>query len=324
MASDSVLICPLDWGLGHATRCIPLINRLLKDEKEVIICADGLSGALLMQEFPQLPFEKLKGMDIKYSASLPFFVNIALRSPAFMASIRNENESINQLVKKYNPKMILSDNRYGVYHSEAKSILISHQIFPIVPSILKPLVYHKLNNFFRSFDDIWVPDHETENNLSGELSHQKQLSQKFKFIGPLSRFESACDNHKGFKWKYLGIVSGPEPYRTKLINQLIALFQLSDEPSIIISGSPEKNQIQNIKNIEIHPHLSTKEMKETICSSENIICRSGYSSIMDLEVLKRKAYLIPTPGQTEQEYLAKFQAHNRRHFLFNNDLTKNS
>ncbi len=122
----------------------------------------------------------------------------------------------------------------------------------------------------------------------------------------------------------MGLVSGPEPYKTKLINKLIALFQLSDDPCIITSGSPEKTQILKIKNIEIHPHLPGNELKEVICSSENIICRSGYSSIMDLEVLNRKSYLIPTPGQTEQEYLAKLHASNGKHFIFNDILIKNS
>lgn len=318
MASERVLICPLDWGLGHATRCIPLINRLIKENKEVIICADGLSGNLLRQEFPQLTFEKLKGLEIKYSSTLPFFVNVVLKSPALMRSIKNEHAAINQLVNKYNPEMIVSDNRYGVYHSSVKSILVSHQIFPIVPALLKPAVYYKLKSFYKSFNEIWIPDYEGENNLSGALSHGVNLPANCRYIGPLSRFDKPCESFEIYEWEWIGIISGPEPYRTQLYNQLRKYFTQLGAKCALVGGNPGTIKSAFEGNLYEYSHLTTSEMRDHICKAKNIVARSGYSSIMDFKALNRKVNMLPTPGQSEQEYLAKYLKGNEHFNMIGN------
>lgn len=299
-----ILISPLDWGLGHATRCIPIINFLVQANYEVIIASSGSSQKLLKEYFPQLEHLYLEGYQVKY-AQTNVKLNLASQVPKILSAITRENTWLNKIIKDYQIDAVISDNRYGLFSDKIPTVLISHQLNIQAPKFVKKTIKNLVTNYIEKFTECWVPDYAGEINLAGELSHQKEFSDKIKYLGPLSRFTNSEKQIEGITYDYLGIVSGPESQRTIFDNLLTNVFLKSKKKCLIICGLPQENFKEQINNVTRISHLKTKDFLDAIKASENIICRSGYSTIMDLISLKRGAILVPTPGQTEQEYLSK-------------------
>ena len=309
-----ILICPLDWGLGHATRCIPIIRKLIKNDFEVIIGADNLALNLLKKEFPNLLCIKFPTFyQIKYSKYLPFALKMALQLPKIIIGIWREHYFLKKIIKNHKINFIISDNRFGLWNKKIKSVFITHQILIKMPIYLKFLEYpvYRLNRFIiEKYNVCWIPDNKNFPYFSGDLSHKYKLPKNAKFIGILSRFSSEkkvffLKKHQKFK-KILIIISGVEPQRSILENILIQKFKNTNFKITLIQGKPDKNIFTQKNNFKFITHLDTKKMKNVIKKHDLVICRSGYSSIMDLIALNKKAIFIPTPQQTEQEYLAKF------------------
>lgn len=299
-----ILVSPLDWGLGHATRCIPIINYLLKKGNEVLIAAHGRSLDLLKIEFPRLDFFEIPGYNVVYksgNASL----DILWQSPEVLRQIKAENEWINNNIEKLNIDAIISDNRYGLHHPSVPCALITHQLNIPSPTVATPIVRSKVKSWIKNFDTCWVPDYEGTQNLSGKLSHGGISDKKIQFIGPLSRLKK-LESSLNFKYKYLGLVSGPENQRTIFENLLTKILKESGKKSLLVCAKPDEDFTNEDENLTLVPHLSAMELSQAIAESEVIICRSGYSTIMDLTVMERSAILVPTPGQPEQEYLGRY------------------
>ncbi len=298
-AKKRILVAPLDWGIGHATRCIPIINALIENNYEVIIAADGRPMHLLSIEFPSLEMIRFPGYNVKYSKHLPMIINMGLQIPKIFWGIKKENKMLSQIIHDYSIDGIISDNRFGLYSEKVSCVFITHQLKIQSPYFSKYIqkVNHK---YINKFNECWIMDDEKE-NLAGELSKPSILPKNSKFIGCQSRFK--LDSEK-IKYKFLAIVSGPEPQRTIFEKGILKALRKRSEKSLIILGKPEIESQQQIDNITIYSHLNSKELNKAILQSETIICRAGYSTIMDLAKLNKSAFLIPTPGQTEQEYLA--------------------
>jgi UDP:flavonoid glycosyltransferase YjiC (YdhE family) len=306
-----ILISPLDWGLGHAARCIPVISQLIEAGHKVTIAGYGRSLILLQKEFPLLESLELQGFSPSYSRTGIMALHLFLLLPRFILSILNEHHNLKQLISQYHFDIIISDNRYGLWNKKTRSILITHQVMIKTPGWLRfaeyPL-YLVSRLLISRFDECWIPDNKEIPGLSGDLSHRYPLPENAKFIGTLTRFaESEKSPGKILNdSKIVAIISGPEPQRS-IFEELVTrqLSGLSDA-AIIISGRPEtvKSTIVN-SNLTLWPHLTTTELNSVISSSSLVICRSGYSSIMDLQALGVKALFVPTPGQTEQMYLAE-------------------
>lgn len=304
-----ILIAPLDWGLGHATRCIPIIYTLLELDYEVIIAADGPIKNLLQLEFPNVVFTKLKGYKIHYTSNkfwLPF--RLALQFPKLLWCIYQEHLWVKRIVATYNIDAVLSDNRMGLSHSKIPCIYITHQLKIKTGNIISEWLAQKIHYFFiNKYSFCWVPDSELANNLAGDLSHpDKMPAIPVKYIGPLSRFEKITTQ---IKYDLLILISGPEPQRTIFETLLLKELKTFTGSVAFVKGLPvnvEKEQLSNetTKNISVANHLHSNELNKIIQQSEMIICRSGYTTVMDLIKLGKKAILVPTPGQTEQEYLA--------------------
>ena len=295
-----VLIAPLNWGIGHATRCIPIIKELLFHDFEVVIAADGRPLHLLNTEFSELETVHFSSYNIRYSKYLPMNVSMLLQTPKIMWNIKKENIKLNNIINQYKIDGIISDNRYGLYTNKVPCAFITHQLEIQTPYFKKHI--QKINyRYINKFDACWVIDNK-KNNLAGNLSKPSNLPKNTIYIGNLSRF-----SYKKIEKRYdfLGIVSGPEPQRTVLEQKLIKALKDKKEKSIIVLGKPEINNTKKIGNLTIKSHLKSEDLNTIILESNLIICRPGYSTIMDLQKLKSKAFLIPTPGQTEQEYLAK-------------------
>ncbi|MBW6483678.1 MAG: glycosyltransferase [Vicingaceae bacterium] len=310
------MVCPLDWGLGHAARCIPIINTLIELGHEVIIAADNAPLNFLKTTFPQLQLVQLPGYTIRYITNGCMNFKILLQLPGFLKSIKKEHQLLITIIKENDIDLVISDNRYGCWSEKVASVFITHQLSIQAPFGKKWL--NKMNHhFIQKFNECWIPDIESETNLSGNLSHIKKRNvlPTF-FIGSLSRFSGKMLSSEQ-KYDAFVIISGPEPQRTVFENLVAKQAEKTALKLVLVRGLPSENKIPTYlhsENLEVHNHLPTELFLEKIEQSNLVISRSGYSTIMDLAVLGKKAVLIPTPGQTEQEYLATYHFEKQHYF----------
>jgi UDP-N-acetylglucosamine transferase subunit ALG13 len=308
-----ILIAPLDWGLGHATRCIPIIYELLSRDCDVWIGATGMQEALLKQEFPGLSFLPLAGYNVKYGWSAAGMLwNMFSQSRKILSAIKKENEWLKKMVDEYDFDGVISDNRYGLYHKDRPCIFITHQLTIKTPFGKWPerLLQKQNYKYINRFSGCWVPDEAGENNLAGELSHpENKPAIPLKHIGMLSRLEMLNDpaHDTVQKGHLLFILSGPEPQRTILENEIIRDIAHYPGTATVVRGLPGVlSLVPSTNAIKFYNHLPAEELNKEMNRAEYIISRSGYSTIMDLTKLQKKSILIPTPGQTEQEWLARY------------------
>ncbi len=303
-AQKHVLVAVLDWGLGHATRCVPVINALLNQDCKVTLAGSGQSLQLLRQEFPQLEVHELKPYRVSYSASIPFMVKIFLQLPKFIRAIRTERDQVGKIVALKKVDFIISDNRYGCWSKQVPSVLITHQLNLIMPPAFAWM--NRSINFFNHqligrFDLCWIPDFEND-RITDRLTTPHKL--KVRFVGMLSRFVK-IEKISPDKNLILGIVSGPEPHRQMLESILEHQMANQAERCIVVRGIPAGEERHHVK-INFINHLPANELNKLMQQANFTIARSGYSTVMDLAAIGSKnVILIPTPGQTEQEYLGE-------------------
>lgn len=306
--SIKILVAPLDWGLGHATRCIPIIQALLKKNIKVILAAHGPVATLLKKDFPLLTILPLKGYRITYSQNKKwFFAKIIMQLPTLVSAISYEKKWLKTVVKELQVDAVISDNRFGLHHAGITCIYITHQLFIATGNSFLNKIAQQINyRFINRYNECWVPDAEGEINLAGKLSHpvSKPLVP-VKYLGNLSRFKKERLRHEN---DLLIILSGPEPQRTIFENILLKQTKNINLSIVLVRGLPgETAQLKAPdKKLQVYNHLAATELSKIIQQSNLILARAGYSTIMDLVALEKKAVLVPTPGQTEQEYLAKY------------------
>ncbi len=237
--------------------------------------------------------------------------------PKILLGTIKEHILLKKIITNYDIDIVISDNRYGLWSKKKYSIFITHQIMIKMSKRLQFIEYpvFLLNKFFISkYDEVWIPDYKGSNNISGDLSHKYTAHKNTKFIGILSRFDYFVNKKTETPKKtydIVAIISGPEPQKTIFFDLIYKKLMQTNKKVLIIAGKPGKKSFVKKKNIEIVNHLTTKEMFFVLKSSELIISRAGYSTIMDLLVLNKKALLVPTPGQTEQEYLSEHLNNNK-------------
>ena len=304
-----ILLCPLDWGLGHATRCIPIIQLLLQKNTTVLLAGSGRSLELLKKEFPGLEVIHLPGYDVRYSRN-SMVVNMFFSIPKILKGIRDEHLALEKIIAAHKIDAVVSDNRYGLWSEQVKTVFITHQLF--IKTVVGAGLLRRLNlNYIKRFTACWIPDEAGTINLSGDLSHAHPLPVNAFFIGNLSRFisersSSPVSIQLRKKYDLVVIISGPEPQRSIFEQLLLKQLQQLSLTALVVKGMTECEQkLETTNTIDVVSHLNTAEMKEAVLSADLIVARSGYSTIMDLAALGKKAVFIPTPGQTEQEYLAK-------------------
>lgn len=309
--TPEILISPLDWGLGHASRCIPIIREFLSNGANVTIAASGRSLNFLKKEFPDLQFIDLPGFSPTYSSSGKMLFKMMSLIPQFIYYLISENLQISKIIKLRKFDLIISDNRYGVFNKKVKSVIIIHQIRIKAPKQLQwiePLLFSVNKFLLIPFKEVWIPDYPSGENLSGDLSHNIPVPDGTVYIGPLSRFMStASDKINRKHGEYILILlSGQEPQRTILEKSILQQVHKVPENFVMVQGIPEASGVKKDGNIRILSHVLSQEAESLILNSKLIICRPGYSTIMDLDILGAKAMFIATPGQTEQEYLAEY------------------
>ncbi len=300
--SSRILVAPLNWGLGHATRCIPVIRELQRRGCDVILASDGAALALLRHEFPGLKALEIPGYGITYRRT-NMVINLGLQFPRILQTIFRERRWLKEVVGQYGIDAIISDNRFGLYHDRIPTVFISHQIRIPIPGLLLNRIGNTLNQaYIRRFGELWIPDFAGKENLSGAMSHGTPLDGRASYLGAISRME--VSDHP-IRYDIIVILSGPEPQRTHL--EQILLHQLAGQSykTLFVRGLPDSPQRAVCSDqLEMVSFLTGKELSKAIQQSRLVVSRSGYTTLLDLAVLGRKALLIPTPGQREQEVLA--------------------
>jgi uncharacterized protein (TIGR00661 family) len=301
--SKNILVTPLNWGLGHATRCIPIINALQECNYNPIIASDGIALAMLRKEFPDVQTLELPSYQIEYAKKgSDFKWKMLLNTPKILKAIWNEKKMVASWIKKHQIDGIISDNRLGVFNENIPSVYITHQLN--VMSGSTTWITSKMHqNNIKKFTECWVPDVPGEPNLAGELSHSKKLAFTPKYLGPLSRMKKK-DAAK--QYDLMIVLSGPQPQRGMLESILKTELKHYDRQVVFIKGSVEEEQKkEKIKNITYFNFMTSQQLEQTFNESGLVLARSGYTTIMDLAKLGKKAFFIPTPGQYEQIYLAQ-------------------
>ncbi len=306
-----VLYTVLDWGLGHATRSIPVIEELLKQHVRVSIAGNGDSMALLHAAFPDLECHYLPGLPITYPVSVPLALHFSLQFRALSEAVSAEHEATEQLVKLLQPDAIISDNRYGAWSEQVPSIFIGHQLDIQLPSLLKPgtPLLRKVNTrLLRHFQSVWVPDLPGSGNLTGKLSHGNFIDKTIhpRYIGLLSRFRNCAISDTPDRYELLIILSGPEPQRTHFESMCLKEAVKTGLKTLLVRGRPTEQITREEGNLTIVSHLDSPTLHFHLLHSRYILSRSGHTTLMDLATIGRSAICIPTPGQTEQEYLAQY------------------
>lgn len=303
-----IMVCPLDWGLGHATRCIPLIRELQLAGVSVVLAADGPQLNLLRSEFPFAEWITFPGYQVRYGTKSGAGLKLVLDIPRLIYRILKEHFSLKSLIKKHRIDGLISDNRYGLWNRKIRTVFITHQLNIIAPPKLKftePFLRFATRYFIRKYDECWIPDTSGYDNLSGKLSHGYKLPLNSDYIGFLSRFDNQTNGNNSPEYELVAIVSGPETQRTVFEKLLLNQLPVEGKKCLLVRGLPEDTTITKLgENTDIVNHLDAKQLYNILITKPILVSRPGYSTLMDITFTGNKAVLVPTPGQTEQEYLA--------------------
>ena len=314
------LVAPLNWGLGHASRCVPLVRRFLDEGHEIILGGDGESLTLLRKHFPKLRYVYLAPLNLRYSKGKRQVFAMLRALPQLISWAFKDHVLLKAVLREEHFDKVISDNRFGLYCKDVNCVYMTHQLHIKLPNgwrWAEPLVERLHACIYRHFDEVWVPDYEDlAHSLAGELSHIKHPAAYIRYIGPLSRFNNQAPLSDG-QFDIVAVLSGLEPHRTLLEQEIVTRFAGKRETVLIVEGLLNKPNTRIKRgNITIVPYLNDDELTAALLGAKHIIARSGYSTIMDLHALgyikskienrKSKIELIPTPGQPEQEYLAFF------------------
>jgi predicted glycosyltransferase len=304
--NTKVLIAPLDWGLGHTTRCLPIVAELLQQGCQVFLAAEGDSAVLLKESFPGLTILPLFGYGIRYSQKSWWLLPKLLgQVPGIWQKIKAEQHWLAQQMQVHQFDCVISDNRYGLHHADAHCVLMTHQL--MIQSPARQWVQRLHYRLINQFDACWVPDWQGQPNLSGALGHPTKLPGiPLHYLGALSRLEKTDIQEK--KYDLSIILSGPEPMRSQLEKQVLQQAANSGLKILLVLGKPRANANTSTANLEIVNHLSPTAMALAMQQSHFVLSRSGYTTVMDAAKLGCQCIFVPTPGQTEQVYLGRYMS----------------
>lgn len=306
----NILICPLEWGLGHAGRMVPLAKKLKELNNNIFFGSGKEHLSFLRGEVQGATFIYFPGSRISYSRYLPQYLVVLFNLPLLLCHSVGEHYRLKKIVRDYSIDIVISDNRLGLWHTGIKSVFITHQLripFPKPFRFLEQTGIWICRSIAKKYTWCYVPDLEGEINVSGRLSHGFRLPENVRFIGILSRLGNQFQDENQKTGGYTVILSGPEPQRSILKQKLTAILKAQKVPAVMLEGKPGKTgESYTLENILYYKHLPPDETIKLLRRSETIITRSGYTTIMELITLGMSALLIPTPGQTEQEYLAEY------------------
>jgi len=323
-----ILVVPLNWGLGHATRMVPVIRELLYLGADVIAGGSLAHQKLFREEIRNIETINFPCLTIRLPGKKSQVFSLIMQLPIFLFQIIREHRFLKKLIRQRHIDIVISDNCYGLWNRSIYSVFITHQLHIRLPSGIRFLegFVNQVNTFLiRKFDECWVPDVAEHNGFAGKLSHTSKAIPNIHYVGVLSRFmtmgRAQVHRNKKAGKKLLFIISGPEKQRSDFEN--IIREELHHLPEgwdfTVIRGLP----LTTGENDDLWlPHAGSRKLHELIVEADAIVCRAGYSTIMDLLTLGRTAILVPTPGQTEQEYLASYLSKKRYFYACRQDQFK--
>lgn len=308
-----ILIAPLNWGLGHAARCVPLVRKYLSAGDEVLLGGKGESLVLLRRHFPDLRWVELAPLELTYSDGNSQVGAMVRALPKLARSARQDHKLLAQLLKQEKIDLVVSDNRFGLFSDRVRSVYITHQLHIMLPRGWKwaePIAERAHRRIWKHYAEVWVPD-RAEHGLSGALSHGVTQDPRVRFIGTLTRFDGCkgiqIESDYAAGYDVVAVLSGLEPQRSLFEKTIMERYAGRAEKVLLVEGKinrpPTRMRHGNITRMA---HLNDTDMAAALLGAKRIIARSGYSTLMDLDALGvlSRAELIPTPGQSEQEYLA--------------------
>lgn len=324
-----ILVAPLDWGLGHATRCVPIVKEFLRQGAEVELAVVKANAGFFREVFPELRQRVAPGYNVVYPK---YGFNMALwllkNSAHLNAVMRYEKRYAEEMVERHGYDVLFSDNRFAFFSKKAYSVYMTHQrriAFPPAVAALEGVGVRWHRARMRNFDEVWVPDVEAAPGYAGALSHLPSLrgenAPKVKFVGPLSRFDEVAGSLKtsgldagelpagslkAGKYRVVAVISGVEPARTQFENRLRDILRDVPGNHLMILGKPQAPRRHWTEgNIEFVTHLPTGDFASAVRNADWVISRGGYSTVMDMAYLGAKCVFVPTPGQYEQVVLAR-------------------
>ncbi len=296
--TKTILFAVLDWGLGHATRSLPIIRHLLALGHQVLIASSGRALVFLQEAFPECSLHKLPAYDFRYDKRSMTY-NVLRQGIHVLQQIQREHQYCLSLDQHHHIHAVISDNRYGCWLPEKPSVILTHQTHPIAPpGIPQRAADWMIHRWLSRFTECWVPDSAPTDNLTGPLSRPVP-GLPTRYLGPVSRAKSRPSDPI---YRALVILSGPEPQRTYLEKKLLDQMQTLPGPFALVRGA--SGHLACPGHIAVFGLVNSPTLNQLVGRSRAIISRPGYSTIMDLGIWQKPAILIPTPGQTEQEWLA--------------------
>jgi UDP:flavonoid glycosyltransferase YjiC (YdhE family) len=304
-SQPAVFYAVLNWGLGHASRSIPLITALLKKGFHVHIASDGYALDLLSKTFPELPAHSLPSLEISYQKSGKQQLAILQQSADLMKWYKADGRVLENLLKTHNFSGIISDNRPGICSKQIPSVYLTHQV-SIKAGLASPMASLIHRQLYKNFDQVWIPDNPDYPGLAGDLSHNHTHVQA-RYIGPLSDLNTGATQTQ--KYDLAVILSGPEPQRSLFEEKVFDHLAGTDKQVLLVRGTKKERLHTFPSNWDVIDFAGRDKIKEAFIGSKMIIARCGYSTLMDLYHYPKPALLVPTPGQPEQEYLATLAPH---------------
>jgi spore coat polysaccharide biosynthesis predicted glycosyltransferase SpsG len=315
--------------LGHAARMIPLASKLRELNNNVIIASGEEHLTLFRNELPGLTYINFTGFKPRYSRFFPQYLSLLFKIPALLYHIIVEHHKLRRIIAEYAVDIIISDNRFGLWNRKIITVYVTHMPLIPLPKYLKfiePLGVYLHRQIIKKYSLCFIPDLPGNMNLSGRLSHGLKLPDNVRYIGILSRFidpEQPNDENPVKFHHNTVILSGPEPQREILKQKLVILLKDKEPITVMFEGNPgNRGEIARNENIIFYSHLPAYRMKGIITSSDSIITRAGYTTLMELVSLNCTALIIPTPGQTEQEYLAEYLSEKEWFYTYSQDEIK--
>ena len=304
LENQTIFYCVLNWGVGHATRSIPIIKNYLDQGNKVILFSDGEAENMLRNSFPTLTIHTLPSYKIQYKSKNFLFLFIILQSFTRFWIIWREQLHMRRYQKLYQPNAVISDNRYGCYLKGLKNYLISHQLKLVTDDVIERLSQKFVDILLKPFDELWIPDIESV-KLSAAMT-DVNISIPKRWIGfpDLKLVKDAPAENI----ELLVLLSGPEPRRTELEKKYLNVIATLPYKVVFIAGNFSQGyKLTETHNCIHHSRMKYEETLQYIARAERIVCRSGYSTLIDLYILEKKNIIcVPTAGQPEQEYLADY------------------
>jgi spore coat polysaccharide biosynthesis predicted glycosyltransferase SpsG len=314
MRTLKICIAPLDWGLGHATRCIVLAKTLQSMGHTIYIASEGAHAVVLKEALPNANHLLLKGYRVQYSKKRFWLMaHLMIQIPKILKAIYYEHQWLQKQQAEHTFDVIISDNRFGMFTKNAKSIFVTHQLCIQTPwrwatSLIQKIQY----SWLQHFNECWIPDlSNKENSLSGILAHPEILPTiPVFYIGTLSRLYQTPRHITLPHFSFLVLVSGPEPQRTLFEKRVWEEIKNAEANGVVVAGRPQdplnKMDLQFIgEKCVCLSHVDGATLASLIDATDIVISRGGYTSLMELVPFNKQLIMVPTPGQTEQEYLGK-------------------